>query len=95
MKLSFDRLVIDQEPKLILFTSEPYVVHMRTGFTVAADVLVSYKNMKSEKTLLISAQSLTDQLMTRISECNNLLTGVEVWIYKSGPEKISKYVVED
>lgn len=95
MKLSFDRLVVDQEPKLILFTTEPYVVHMRTGFTVAADVLVSYKNIKTEKTLLISAQSLTDQLMTRMSECNNLLTGVEVWIYKSGPEKTSKYIVED
>lgn len=95
MKLSFDRLVIDQEPKLILFTTEPYVIYMRIGFTVAADILVSYKNIKSEKTLLISAQSLTDQLMTRMNECNNLLTGVEVWIYKSGPERTSKYIVED
>lgn len=95
MKASFDRLVIDQEPKLLLFTSEPYVVHMRTGFTVAADVLVSYKNIKSEKTLLISAQSLTDQLMERMAESNHLLTGIEVWVYKSGPERISKYIVEE
>ena len=95
MKLSFDRLVIDQEPKLLLFTTEPYVVYLRTGFIVAADVLVSYKNIKSEKTLLISAQSLSDQLMKRMVECNNLLTGIEVWVYKLGPEKTSKYIVED
>jgi len=95
MNLTFDRLVVDQEPRLLLFTSEPYVVYMRTGFTVAADVLISNKATKQEKTLLISAQSLSEQLMIRMADCNNLLTGIEVWVYKSGPERTSKYLVED
>ena len=95
MKLRFDRLVIDQEPKSLLFISEPYVVHMRTGFSVAADVLLTYKKIKAEKTLLLSAQSLSDQLLKRIEENNNMLYGVEVWVYKAGSEKMSKYIVED
>lgn len=95
MKLLFDRLVIDQEPKHLLFTSEPYVVHLRTGFTVAADVLVGVKAQKVEKSLLISAQSLSDGLMERIRQNNSSLIGIEVWLYKAGAERTAKYIVED
>lgn len=95
MKLAHDRLVIDEEPKNILFVSEPYVVHMRTGFTVAANVVISKSGLKADKTLLLSAQSLSDGLLPRMMENGGMLSGVEVWIYKSGPERTSKYIIED
>lgn len=95
MKLNHDRLVIDEEPKSVLFIGEPYVVHMRTGFTVAADLIVNKVGVKAEKSLLISAQSLSDALLERIIQNGGKLAGIEVWLYKSGPERTSKYIVED
>lgn len=96
MNLSFDRIVIDQEPKHLLFTSEPYVVHLRTGLTVAADVIVGTNSQnKTEKSILLSSQTLSDGLVARMKENNSKLAGVEVWVYKAGPEKTSKYIVED
>lgn len=78
-----------------MFSSNPYVVYMRTGFTVAADVLYTYKGVRVDKTLLLSAQSLSDQLILRMAENNDSLIGIEVWVYKSGAERMSKYLVED
>lgn len=95
MQLNFDRLVVDQEPNSLLFTSEPYVVNLKTGFTVAADVIISKANLKIEKTVLLGAQSLTGPLFERMLLNYNKLSGIEVWIYKSGADKTSKYIVED
>jgi hypothetical protein len=40
MDLNFPRLIIDLEPCNVQFLSEPYPVLLKTGFTVAADVLL-------------------------------------------------------
>ena len=95
MKLNFERLVFDQEPISLLFISEPYIVNLKTGFTVAADVIMQKVNFKVEKTVLLGAQSLTAPLFERMLSNRNNLSGIEVWIYKSGVDKTSKYIEED
>ena len=76
-----------------MFTSEPYVVQLKTGFVVAADLII--QKTKKEKTLLLGAQSLSLPLFERMADNKNKLTGIEVWIYKDGSERTSKYIVED
>jgi hypothetical protein len=93
VNINFDRLVVDQEPHYIMFTSEPYVVQLKTGFVVAADLII--QKTKKEKTLLLGAQSLSLPLFERMADNKNKLTGIEVWIYKDGSERTSKYIVED
>ena len=95
MEMTYPRLTIDMEPCNIQFLGEPYVVLLKTGFTVAADVMLKKGPKKSEMTLLISAKSIADFLKLRIDENGGKLSGLQVWIYKSGAEKTSKYVIED
>lgn len=95
MEANFDRLIVDVEPRRIQFTSEPYVAFTRAGFTAAADVLTNIGLVKREQTLLLAAQSLSAKLHELIRENNGKLSGIEVWIYKSGPERTAKYVIED
>lgn len=95
MKNRFDRLVIDLEPKSIIFTSEPYVVYTKTGFSVAADIIINLMGSKVEKSLLLGAKSLADPLLERMLQNAGRLSGIEVWIYKSGTERTAKYIVED
>jgi hypothetical protein len=43
----------------------------------------------------LGAQSLSLPLFERMADNKNKLTGIEVWIYKDGSERTSKYIVED
>jgi hypothetical protein len=95
MNLNHERLVIDQEPRRLLFSSEPYPVLLKTGMTVAADVILHKGKSRVNKSLIISPYSLANPLTIRMIENSNKLTGIELWIYKSGSEKTSSYVVED
>lgn len=94
MELNFDRLVFDQEPCRLLFTSQPYPVLLKTGFTVAADVIHIKNGKKTERSIIIAARSLAENLKYLIIDNSNSLVGIEVWMYKSGPEKTSSYVIE-
>lgn len=67
----------------------------KAGFTVAADVLIKKPHKSLERSVLISPQSLSTPLLDRMSNNNYRLTGVEVWIYKDGQERTSRYKVED
>lgn len=95
MEVNNERLIVDEEPRRVLFISEPYVAYTKAGFTAAADIVTNFGQVKREQTLLISAQSLSARLIQLIQENNNKLAGIEVWIYKNGPEKTSKYVLEE
>ncbi len=95
MNFNYERLIIDQEPCKVIFSSEPYPVLLKTGLTVVADVIVNKNRSKSERSLIISPFSLAKPLVMRIGENSNKLIGIEVWIYKSGPDKTSAYIVED
>lgn len=95
MEMSNPRLTIGMEPCNIQFISEPYAVLLKTGFTVAADVLYKKGQNKSEMTLLIAAKSIASSLKSRIDDNGGNLLGIQVWIYKSGLEKTSNYVIED
>lgn len=95
MELNFPRLIIDLEPCNVQFLSEPYPVLLKTGFTVAADVLLKKGMKKSEMSLLISAQSIAVVLKEKISDNSGKLSGIQLWIYKSGAERNSKYVLEE
>ena len=57
--------------------------------------VVEFQKTKKEKTLLLGAQSLSLPLFERMADNKNKLTGIEVWIYKDGSERTSKYIVED
>ncbi len=93
--MTYPRLTIDMEPCNVQFLGEPYAVFLKTGFTVAADVVLKKGPKKTEMTLLISAKSIAESLKPRIDENGGKLLGVQVWIYKSGAERTSKYVIED
>jgi hypothetical protein len=95
MNFNHERLIIDQEPCKVIFSSEPYPVLLKTGLTVVADVIVNKARSKSERSLIISPLSLAKPLVMRIGDNSNKLSGIEVWIYKSGPDKTSAYIVED
>lgn len=91
----FDKLQIDTEPRNLLFISEPYVCIQRLGFCVVADAQLSSSIGKKNVSILLGAQSLSVPLFERMKENNNSLIGIEVYIYKESPEKISKYKVVD
>jgi len=95
MKLNFERLIVDTEPQHCLFTSEAYVVLTKAGLTVAADVIVKKVTRTVERTLLISPQSLSQPLVERMANNSFKLSGIEVWVYKSGGDRSAKYCVED
>jgi hypothetical protein len=95
MNFNYERLVVDQEPCHILFSSEIYPVLLKTGMTVSADVIIQNGKMRNERSLIVAPLSLAKPLLLLMEENGGRLTGVEVWIYKSGPEKTSAYVVED
>jgi hypothetical protein len=95
MDLRYDRLVIDQEPVHVLFVSEAYPVLLRMGYLVAADVSLRISSRKVERSIIVSSYSLANNLRHRIIENNKMLSGVQVWIYKSGSDRKSSYVVED
>ena len=95
MEFKHDRIIVEQEPVNVLFLTEPYPVLLRTGFVVAADVSLRISTSKVERSIIISSYSLANGLRQRINENNNMLSGVQVWIYKSGPEKTAAYIVED
>jgi hypothetical protein len=95
MNFNFERLVVDQEPCHVLFSSEIYPVLLKTGMTVSADVIVKKGKVKHERSLIIAPLSLAKPLTLLMEGNGGRLTGIEVWIYKSGPEKTSSYIVEE
>jgi hypothetical protein len=95
MKFNFERLVIDQEPTRVLFSSEIYPVLLKTGMTVSADVIIVKGSSTTERSLIVAPLSLAKPLTILMESNGDRLSGIEVWIYKSGPEKTSSYVVEE
>jgi hypothetical protein len=95
MKFNFERLVIDQEPIRVLFSSDIYPVLLKTGMTVSADVIIVKGNSSLEKSLIVAPLSLAQPLTILMESNGGRLSGIEVWIYKSGPEKTSSYIVEE
>jgi hypothetical protein len=95
MNFNHERLIVDQEPCKVIFSSEPYPVLLKTGLVVAADVIINKARSKTERSLIISPLSLAKPLVMRINENSNMLCGIEVWIYKSGPDKTATFIVED
>ena len=63
MNFNFERLIIDQEPCRVMFSSEPYPVLLKTGLTVAADVIVTRLRSKFERSLIISPFSLAKEAL--------------------------------
>ena len=78
-----------------MFVSDPYPVLLKTGLAVAADLIHSKGKSKYEKSLIISAYSLAKPLVDRMAANQDSLSGIEVWIYKAGPERQAAYIVED
>jgi hypothetical protein len=95
MKFNYERLIIDQEPVRVLFSSEMYPVLLKTGLTVCADVIVLKGGKSLERSLILSPLSLARPLNSLMEAGQGQLTGIEIWLYKSGPEKTSSYVVEE
>ncbi len=85
-------LKFDREPKKVLFVSEPYALYTTRGYQVVADI-VTVKG-KKEYYIFLGAKSLADNIITLISDNNNCLTGLEVWIYKCSDDKYAEYKVE-
>jgi hypothetical protein len=86
------RLVIDQEPLLIRFESEIFVLVSSRGYTPAVEVLT----VKTKKRfyVMLGAQSICQQLEPIRKSNNGRLLGIEVWIRKEGPEQTAKYALE-
>lgn len=82
----------DQEPKKVLFLSEPYVIYTKFGYQAVADVVVI--KGKKELILHLGAKSLSERLNEISKDNNDKLTGIEVWIYKADDSKYAQYLVE-
>jgi hypothetical protein len=95
MELTNERLIIGQEPVRLLFSSQPYPIITKMGFTVAADALVKKGRAQVPCSIIIAPASLASGLYQRMKENRDSLVGVDVWIYKAGVEKSAPYVVED
>lgn len=86
------RFLPDEEPVLIRFESEPFVVVAKRGYAPAAEVLLV--KAKKRGLLLLGAQSLCDQLEPIRHANGGRLLGIELWVRKAGPERTAKYVLE-
>ncbi len=90
--LKYDRIIIEFEPIKLQTISEPYVVCNAFGYTVAIDVFITKK--KKNRSLLLTARSLSNALESLREENNGSLLGLEFWISKESEEKKSKYMVK-
>jgi hypothetical protein len=86
------RLSVDQEPLFIRFESEPFVLLTARRYLPVARVLVL--KTKQRFYLILAASSLCQKLEPIRKENNGKISGIEIWIYKDGVEKTSKYVIE-
>jgi len=90
--IEYGRLTVDEEPLLIRFESELFILVTRRGYVPAA--LVYTVKTKKRFHILLSAQSLSEQLEPIRLSNNGRLLGIEVWVRKAGPDKMSKYILE-
>ena len=90
---SKERLVIDIEPKLLVVISEAYVIYTVRGYQPVVDVMD--RKTKREYFLFISAVSITKPLEQLRNENGGKHKGLEFWIYKEGPDRSAKYILED
>lgn len=86
-------LKIDVEPKRLLVTSEPYVIFTHRGYQPVIDVVE--RRSRREYYIFISAISLAASLEKLRLENGERMVGIEFWIRKQGPERTSKYIVEE
>lgn len=91
MKLEKERLKIDSEPRKLRIDCEPYVKFVGKAYCPVVDVFDLKK--RREYFLIISAQSLSLPLR-KISEQEQKLAGIEVWVNKASDEKFAKYELE-
>lgn len=88
-----EQLKIDIEPLRVLITSEPYVIYTVRGYQAVVDVFE--KRKKREYYMFVTARSIADPIENLRVSNSGRLTGIEVWIRKSGSEKTAKYIVEE
>jgi hypothetical protein len=88
-----EQLKLDVEPKRLLILSEPYVRYTSFGYQPAVDV--RERKSRRQYFLFVSASTLARPLELLRIENGGRLTGIEVWVRKEGPERTSKYVVEE
>ncbi len=86
-------LKVDVEPLRLLVTSEPYVVYTVRGYQPVVNVIE--RKSRREYFLYISAQSISRSLEQLKVENGDRMLGLEFWLRKEGPEKTSKYVLEE
>ena len=92
-QLENPQLKIDIEPIKLMLTSNPYVVFSKRGYQVVIDVMDLKK--KRQHFIYISSFSLSQQIENLRLENGGAFIGIEFWIWKAGPEKFSKYIVEE
>lgn len=78
---------------LLRFTSEPFVIYTRRGYAAAVDVMNVHTG--EEGYLLLSAQSLADQLHEIVDTRSGKFEGIALLIKKASKDKMSPYVVTD
>ena len=93
LDLETDRLIIDEEPRLVRFESEIFIFVSKRGYTPAVKIYAV--KTKKRHTLLLAAQSISEQLEPMRLANNGDLLGIELWIRKAGVEKTSKYILEE
>jgi len=91
-EISEGRLSVDQEPLLIRFESEVFLTVTKRGYMPAAKVVLI--KTKGRFYLPLGAQSLCEQIEPIRKSNGGHLLGIEVWIHKSGPEKMARYIIE-
>lgn len=92
-KSDLDALKFDVEPRKLLVTSEPFVVFTARGYQAAVSVME--RKSRREYLLYIGAISLAQKLRQLQTENGDKLLGLEFWLRKEGPEKKSKYILEE
>jgi hypothetical protein len=78
---------------LFRFMSEPFVIYTRRGYAAAIDVMNVHTG--EEGYLLLSAQSLADQLHEIVASKAGKFEGTAVLIKKASKDRMSPYVVTD
>ena len=93
MEPEHERLTIDEEPRRLLVTSEPYVIYNGWQYQPVVDVFE--KKTRKEYYIYISANSLSKALELLRGDNKGKMMGLEFWVHKEGPDKFAKFKVED
>ncbi len=87
-----DRLRVTTEPVRLLVASEPYLILTAFGYEAAVEVVLT--KSQGVRYLLIGPRSLAVRLEEMRFQNGGFFSGLEFWVYKSGDDKKSSYVVD-